>query len=160
MELEQNNNQNNSNKLKKDILPLLIAEGVIILLIILGGLALGLSGVIGFDYKIIIGALLGGIVAIANHLFLTISVDRAVNNFMTLRGNKEMDDEEAAQFAKENSAPIQNAIKTSFIIRTASMLVTLVVAFLTGWVNPIATAIPLLLYRPSLSLIEYIKGKK
>ena len=158
--MEQNNNQNNSNKLKKDILPLLIAEGVIILLIILGGLALGLSGVIGFDYKIIIGALLGGIVAIANHLFLTISVDRAVNNFMTLRGNKEMDDEEAAQFAKENSAPIQNAIKTSFIIRTASMLVTLVVAFLTGWVNPIATAIPLLLYRPSLSLIEYIKGKK
>lgn len=160
MGLKQNNEVKNSHKLKQDILPLLIAECLIMLVVTLGGLALGFSGVISFSYKIIVGAVLGGIVAIANHLFLTISVDRAINNFMTLRGNKEMDDEEAEKFAKENSAPIQNAIKTSFILRTASMLVTLIVAFLTGWFNPLATAIPLLLYRPALSAIEYLKGKK
>ena len=158
--MEKNNNAQNSQKLKNDILPLLLGESAIILLVILGGLALGLSGVSTFNYKIVVGALLGGIVALANHLFLVVSVDRAVNQFMALRGSEEMDDETAEKFAKEHQAPIQNAIKISFIIRTASMLAVLVVAFLTGWFNPIATAIPLLLYRPILSLIEYIKGKK
>ena len=158
--MEKNNNAQNSQKLKNDILPLLLGESAIILLVILGGLALGLSGVSTFNYKIVVGALLGGIVALANHLFLVVSVDRAVNQFMALRGSEEMDDETAEKFAKEHQAPIQNAIKLSFIIRTASMLAVLVVAFLTGWFNPIATAIPLLLYRPILSLIEYIKGKK
>ena len=70
-----------------------------------------------------------------------------------------MSDEEAEKFAAENSMPIQNAIKTSFIVRTASMLATLVIAFLLDWFNPLATAIPLLAFRPLLSAIELIKGK-
>ena len=55
--------------------------------------------------------------------------------------------------------PVQNAIKTSFILRTVSMLVALVIAFLLDWFNPIATAIPLLAFRPLLTAIEMIKGK-
>ena len=70
-----------------------------------------------------------------------------------------MDDEEAEQFAAENSMPIQNAIKTSYIIRTVTMIATLVVAFLLDWFNPLATAIPLLAFRPLLTVIEMIKGK-
>ena len=70
-----------------------------------------------------------------------------------------MDEEEAQKFAEENSMPIQNAMKLSFIIRTVSMLAALVVAFILDWFNPIATAIPLLAYRPLLTLIETIKGK-
>lgn len=161
--MELNNKSEKSQKLSQDILPLVIGEAIVIIFAILGGLLLGLSGVISLEnsiLSIIIGALLGGAVIIANHLFLTISVDRAIKQFMTLRGDGEMSEEDAEKFAKENSAPIQNAIKLSFIIRTVSMLVVLVVAFLTGWFNPITTAIPMLLYRPVLSVIEYIKGKK
>jgi hypothetical protein len=39
------------------------------------------------------------------------------------------------------------------------MLVALVIAFLLDWFNPIATAIPLLAFRPLLTAIEMIKGK-
>ena len=96
---------------------------------------------------------------ILNYTFLTISVDRAIQKFIALRGDKEMSDEEAEQFAAENSMPIQNAIKTSYIIRTATMIATLVVAFLLDWFNPLAAAIPLLAFRPLLTVIEMIKGK-
>jgi DNA replication and repair protein RecF len=68
-------------------------------------------------------------------------------------------EEEAEKFSQEHSAPIQNAIKLSFIIRTASMLAALLVAFLTGLFNPLTTAIPLLAFRPLLSVTESIKGK-
>ena len=146
-------------KLIRDVLPLAAGEILVILLIILGGGALDLLGVIEFNYKIITGALLGGVVCVLNYTFLTISVDRAINNYMALRGDREMDEEEAEKFSQENSAPIQNAIKLSYIIRTASMVAALLVAFLTDWFNPLTTAIPLLAFRPLLSLTEFIRGK-
>jgi uncharacterized membrane protein AbrB (regulator of aidB expression) len=70
-----------------------------------------------------------------------------------------MSDEEAEKFAAEHAMPVQNAIKTSFIIRTVSMLAALVVAFLLDWFDPIATAVPLLAFQPLLTAIEIIKGK-
>jgi hypothetical protein len=147
------------NKFVKDIMPLCACEILIALLTILGGAALDLVGLIKFNYTIISGVLLGCVVCILNYHFLALSVDKAVNNYMELRGSREMSDEEAEKFAAENSAPIQNAIKLSFIIRTASMLITLLVAFLTKWFNPLATAIPLLAFRPLISIIEAAKSK-
>lgn len=146
-------------KFLKDTAPLIIGEGLVMLAVILGAALLDLSGVITFKSTIATGALLGATVSNLNYVFLTLSVDRAVNNYLTLRGDREMSDEEAEKFAAENSMPIQNAIKTSFIIRTVSMLAVLVLAFITNWFNPIATAIPLLAFRPLLSLIEFVKGK-
>ena len=143
-----------------EILSLLFLELGSAAVITLAYYLLELLGVASFDFRVIIGALLGALVASLNHLVLTLSVNRAVNNYLALRGTREMTDEEAEQFAKENSAPIQNAIKLSFILRTVSMLAVLVIAFLTGLFDPVATAIPLLLYRPLLYLTELIKGKK
>ena len=72
----------------------------------------------------------------------------------------EMTDEEAQAFTVKHSMEIQNAIKINYIIRTVSMLVTLVAAFiLTDWFSPIATAIPLLMFRPLLYVLELIKKK-
>lgn len=152
-------NNTDNKKIIKDILPMILAEVAVALLVVLGAAALSLADIITFDFRIISGALLGAAVMIFNYLILTLSVDRAIKNFMALRGDREMDDEEAEKFAADNSMPIQNAIKTSFIIRTISMLATLIVAFLLDWFNPLATAIPLLAMRPLLYLIEIIKGK-
>ena len=152
-------NNNNEKKLINDILPMLVAEAVVAVLVVLGAFILSLAKLINFDFTIITGAILGMAVMVFNYLFLTLSVDKAISDFMALRGDREMDDEEAEQFAAQNSASIQNAIKTSFIIRTLSMLVTLVVAFLLDWFNPMATAIPLLAMRPLLYVMEIIKGK-
>ena len=143
-----------------EILSFTVGELIIAALTVLGGLVLSLAGVISFDYKIITGAILGFAVIVANYTMLSVSVNRAISSFMELRGKGEMSDEEAEQFARENSMPIQNSIKLSFIIRTVTMLLTLVLAFLIEWFNPIATAIPILAFRPILYVIEIIKGKK
>ena len=146
-------------KLIKDIAPLTVCEILVVVATVIGAGLLHVLDIFAFDARVISGALLGALVTIVNYVFLTLSVDRAVNNYMALRGDREMTDEEAEKFASENSMPIQNAIKTSFIIRTVSMLATLLVAFLTEWFNPLATAIPLLAFRPLLSLIEVLKSK-
>ncbi len=151
----------NENKLpKSEILALAVGE-VVVGALVCGGFAIADSlGFAEFDYRVITGALLGVLVIVLNYLFLTLSVNREVENYLALRGNREMDEEEAEKFAAENSMPIQNAIKTSYIIRTATMLAALVVAFVTKWFNPLATAIPLLAFRPLLSLFESLRRKK
>lgn len=142
-----------------EILSFILGELIIAALTVLGGLVLSLAGVISFDYKIITGAILGFAVIVANYTMLSFSVNRAIASYMELRGNGEMSDEEAEQFAKDNSRLIQNAIARSFVIRTASMVAALVLAFLTGWFSPLATAIPMLAFRPLLTVIELIRKK-
>ena len=147
------------NKPYVDIIILTLLELAVSLLTVIGFIVASFAFEVEFSYRVITGVLLGTLVTVLNYVFLTLAVNRAVNNFLALRGNKEMDDEEAAAFARENSAPIQNAMKLSFIIRTFTMLLALVIGFLLDVFNPIATAIPLLAYRPLLSITEIIKGK-
>ena len=148
-----------NNKPSLDITLLTLCECAVAALVILGYTVAKLAFDIEFTYRVVTGAVLGVAVTVLNYVFLTLSVNRAVNNYLALRGTREMTDEEAEAFAKENSAPIQNAIKLSFIIRTATMLAALVVAFVLDIFAPIATATPLLAYRPLLYVVESIKGK-
>ena len=143
----------------KDLIPPAIGEAAVILLVCLGFLAADLLGVYEFGIKIITGALLGALVILGNHLWLIITVDRKINQYLEARGSKEMSEEEAAAFTKSQTAAIQGAMGISNAIRTVSMLVALVLAFLTGWFNPLATAIPMFALRPILTVTELIKSK-
>lgn len=147
-------------KFIKETAPMIIGEGLVMLSVILGAGVLDLLGVIEFDLRIGTGAMLGAIISCLNYIFLTASVDKAINDYVALRGNKEMSDEEAEGFAKKNSAPIQNAIQTSFTLRTFSMMAALIVAFLTKWFNPLATAIPMFAFRPLLTLVDAVMKKQ
>lgn len=113
-----------------------------------------------FDYKAVTGALLGAAVAVFNFSFLTVSVNRAVDKFMSLRGEREMDEEEAEKFASEHVGEIQNAQKLSYIIRTFTMLGALVLAFLSKQFDVIATVVPLLAFQPVLIVSQSIKRKR
>ena len=150
---------NKKQNIQTDILTLAACEVAVVILVTLGGLALDMGGIYRFDYKIILGAVLGAIVTLANYIVLTISLDRAVKSYLELRGDREMNDEEAEAFAKANSAPIQNAIKRSSTLRTLTLIAALLLAFITKMFNPIATVIPILAYRPLLTTIELIKAK-
>ena len=112
-----------------------------------------------FSYKVVTGAILGSAVIILNFLFLYLSVNRAIDNYMELRGDKEMTEEEAEKFAKENAMMIQNATKLSYVIRTFTMMGALVLALLLDWFDVIATVVPLLAFRPIL-LVSQLMGKK
>ena len=157
--MNKTNTPKGNKKIINDIMPMIIGEAVVALLVCLGFGILDMLGLYNFDARIISGAALGAVVMIANYAFLTLSVDRAMNQFVTLRGNKEMDEEEAQQFAKENSAVVQNAIKSSFTLRTVSIFAALVLAFILDWFNPLATAIPLFAFRPLLVVVDAVMKK-
>ena len=139
----------------KQILLLALGEIIVSVLICLIYFLVGY-----FEFQVVWGALLGSGVTIANFALLTISVNRAVDKYLELRGSREMDDEEAEKFANEHAMAVQNAATRSFIIRTVSMLATLVAAFLlTSWFSPLAPAVPLLMFRPLLYVLELIRKK-
>ena len=141
-----------------DTLMIVIGEVIVSALVILG-YVIASAFSYPFTYKVITGVILGSSVTVANFFFLTLSVNRAVDRFIELRGSREMTEEEAEKFTNENSMAIQNAIKTSFIIRTVSMLAAFVLAFVAGVFEPLATVIPLLAYRPIISIGNILRNK-
>ena len=137
-----------------------------------------------FNYTVPLGALLGGVVTVFNFVFLSIAVNRAIDDAMKIyearqaekvkaqevseaslepagtdSDDEEPYDDEAAKFARENAAKITNAVKLSYIVRTVSVIATLVVAFITKQFNVLATVIPLLCLRPILTLSELLRKK-
>lgn len=136
----------------------------------LGEVAVGILVTVGFIiakalgqdvavYKAITGALLGGAVTVINFLILSVAVNRAVNGYVAEIGEREMDEEEAEKYAKEHGMAVQNAMTKSYLLRMGLMIGSLVLAMLSGWFSPLATIIPLLMYRPVLYAVEFIKTK-
>ena len=113
-----------------------------------------------FNYTVITGALLGTVVVLINFFILSIAVTGAVMKYIKERGEREMTEDEAIAFAEEHQGRVKLAVTRSYVIRTLVMLGTLILAFLLEWFNPIATVIPLLMYKPVLLVSNYIKARK
>ena len=129
--------------------------------IIVSALTVGVYFAIGkYSYKVLTGVILGSAVIIFNFLYLCVSVNKAIDNYIALRGDKEMSEEEADKFAKDNAMIIQNATKLSYLIRTFSMIAALVVAMVTKQFDVIATVVPLLAFRPILIGSQFFTKKK
>ncbi len=113
-----------------------------------------------FDYKVITGAVLGATVIFLNFLFLALSTAKVLREAREARGTREMTDEEIDTFVKEHQRRYDVKVKTSFFIRNISMILTLVLAFLLDCFDVIATLVPLVMYRPILSLAGIIQSKR
>ena len=113
-----------------------------------------------FDFSVILGSLLGSLVVIFNFLWLSVSVNRAVDKALLEKPDGELDDEAVERFSESHTAAVQNAAKLSYIMRTVTMLITLVLAFLLDDVfNVIATLVPILAFTPILTVGEMIKRR-
>lgn len=143
-----------------DTLYLGIGELIVAALICAVYLILDALDLYKFSYTVITGAILGGAVTVVNMLILSIAVNRAVEKFISERGSEEMDEETAQEYAKKNGMAVQNAMTRSYLIRLVLMLAALVVALMSGWFSPLATVIPLLMYRPIIYLTELFKRKR
>lgn len=137
-----------------EILSLAVGEVLISLVICLVYFLVG-----KFDYKVVTGVTLGSLVTVVNFLYLAITTTKAIDTFLMLKGEKEMSEEESAAFVSEHQAKIQNKIKLSYVIRTFTMLATLVVAFLIKHFAVLATLIPLLMFRPITIVAALMKRK-
>ncbi len=112
-----------------------------------------------FSYRVVTGALLGSAVTIFNYFFLSVSVNRAVDKVMALKGDSELSEEEAQAFAAKHQATVQHSVRFSYIMRQVLMLAVLVAAFLLDWFDVIATLIPLLMFRPLLMVGELLQKR-
>ena len=173
-------------------------------------IVIAIFAIIGrYDYTVLTGAVLGSAVIVINFLFLSVSVNRAIDRALEnapeisdtdsdevitaneaealTDGSEEyngssdsfdteehghddsaFDDDDceseeadaATAFANQYAIQVQNAVKISYVIRVASMLAALVVAFVFGKVfNVIATVVPLLAFKPVLMLESLIRSK-
>lgn len=112
-------------------------------------------------YSVVLGVLLGSLITVMNFILLSVLTTRAVNKALADRGEAEMTDDEAAVFAKEHQAKLQLAMTVSYVIRIATMVAALIVAFIFKDVfNPIATIVPILMLRPILTVTQLILRKK
>ena len=111
-------------------------------------------------YKVITGTLLGTAVIFLNFLFLALSTNRIFTEAEEARGTREMSEEEITDFVKEHQARYDNMVKISFFARNLSMLLALVLAFVLDWFDVIATLVPLMMYRPILTIAGLINNKK
>lgn len=135
--------------------------------IIVAALTVGVYFAVGFfaegaifSYKVVTGAILGAAVMIVNYLALNLYVARVADKVMELRGDREMSEEEIAKFTAENSARIQRTVQLSFVVRSASMVGVLVLAFITKQFDVIATVVPLLAFRPIITVGEMLRKQK
>ncbi len=113
----------------------------------------------GFDFKVVLGTIIGSVATVLNYFIMSISLNSAIDKFLYLRGDREMDEEEAERFTAEHSMKMQATVRFYYIIRMAVMIGALILALVSGWFNPLATVIPLLLFKPILYIIELL-GRK
>ena len=138
-----------------DTIYLAIGEIIVSLLVLLVYMAIG-----KFEWTVITGVILGSLATIANFIILSIALNKALDKFIDMRGDKELSEEEAEAFAKANSIKVQNAVTKSYVFRTGLMMGSLVIAFITKWFNPIATLVPLAMYKPLLYVTQFVKQKR
>ena len=138
-----------------DTIYLAIGEIIVSLLVLLVYIAIG-----KFEWTVITGVILGSLATIANFIILSIALNKARDKFIDMRGDKELSEEEAEAFAKANSIKVQNAVTKSYVFRTGLMMGSLVIAFITKWFNPIATLVPLAMYKPLLYVTQFVKQKR
>jgi hypothetical protein len=168
---------------KKETLALVIGEAAVSLIISAVYLLLK-----KFDYTVALGVILGSVITLANFIFLSLSVSRALEKAMAgvdtvrlkaayeardrARETEDDGDEEKEEdgsipdyerlindFESERQKSFNASVKLSYLIRNVSMIIALVVAFLTKQFDVIATLIPLLMLRPILTVAE-LCGRK
>ena len=110
-------------------------------------------------YKVITGSVLGVAATTLNFFALCFTVNRAVDKYMTVRGEGEMDDEEAAAFANENAMKVQMEVTKSYVLRTLILVAACALLF-TKQFDVIAVVVPMLVQRPLIVMIERYKGGK
>lgn len=114
---------------------LALGEGVCV------ALSCGIFALLGyFDHTVIVGSLLGALLAIANFFFMAISADAAADKAMQddVKGGKQ-------------------AVKASYSFRLIVIAVLLFLFAKSGHCNLIAMVIPLFLVFPIITVIEFFR---
>lgn len=140
----------------KETLRLLIGELIVCALVIVVYALIDKA----VRWQVVLSALLGAAVIVLNFFLLARSTDNLFLTAMEARGKGEMTDEQIAAFTAEYQAKMAARMQLSFIIRMASMVATVALAFILPFLVGIAAAVPLLMQRPILYIGEILRKKE
>ena len=112
-----------------------------------------------FSWPVLAGVLLGAAVMVGNFIALAVISNRAVDSCLAERREGEMSEEELAKFVEEHQTRLKLRIRLSQNVRMLMMLALLIVALITPWFDPIASLVPMLLFRPILMLMGLVMKK-
>lgn len=102
---------------------------------------IGIFALLGhFDYKVVLGGIVGGVLAVGNFFFMAIASDAAADKAMN-------------QNVKEGKA----AMKSSYLIRLLVIGVLLVLFAKSGRCNVLALVCPLFFAFPILMVVEFFR---
>lgn len=104
---------------------------------------IGIFALLGyFDYTVLLGGVIGALVAVGNFFFMAVGVSLAA-------------DKAQAQDVKGGKA----LVRGSYLIRILVMVVILFACAKSGLCNPISLALPLAFVRPILTVAEFFRKK-
>lgn len=122
-----------------------LKESLVILIgeLICVALLCGIYALLGrFGIPVLLGGLVGAVVATGNFFFMavaaTLAVDRAENQ--DVEGGKKL-------------------LKASYPMRLLAIAAILVLCAISGWFDVLALALPLVFVRPILTLVEFFRKK-
>ncbi len=124
---------------KKEIFHIAVGTGLctVVMLAVFGVLAL--NGLFRFDYTVVLGAVLGAVVAVGNFAAMCMTVQAATG--------------------ESDPARSRARIQMSYNFRMLAQALWCVVAFAAAWIQPIAGMVPLLFPRLVIYYLE-ITGRK
>lgn len=95
------------------------------------------------DAAVLLGALAGGLVAIGNFLFLSISVSRAADR--------------AQRDGAEAAAKATASVQRNSILRKAALAIIYIILLKSGYFDLLATILPLVFVQVSIYLTEFFR---
>lgn len=105
---------------------------------------IGIFALLGyFDWKVLTGGIIGGLLSVANFLFMAIGASLA-----------------ADKAQEQNVKGGQALIRNSYMLRLAVLFVILFACAKGGIANPIALVLPLIFVRPVLTVAEFFRKKE
>lgn len=108
---------------------------------ILVAVMFGIFALIGrFDSTVLLGGVVGGLLAVLNFLFMAINVSTAA-------------DQAAAQDVKGGKALVQ----TSYVVRLGVIFIVLFACVKSGKCDVFASVIPMLFVRPTITIAEFFR---
>lgn len=96
----------------------------------------------GYDSSVLLGGVIGGVVAVANFFFMALSINIAAN-----------------KAEEENVKGGQATVRSSYFLRMLVMLAVLFAFAKSGLCNVIALVVPLVFVRPTLTIADFFERK-
>lgn len=107
------------------------------------GAMMGVFALAGwFDKTVLLGGIIGGVLAVANFFFMAVGVSLA-----------------ADRARQQDVKGAQALLRSSYILRIVLLFIILFACAKSGIADPIALALPLAFVRPTLTVAEFFKRK-